>query len=204
MRKYFLVILLGFLTLTYLSCDYFDRSTANALRIVDINNSEPLVVDAKDWYLYVDPEDPEETLSAYAVKDWIIPVSVSYTETGIGLPTYPTNYTARITSYKVNFDQTRVLIDGIYVNWKPTSVTGATNMVVPSNPSGQTEVTADINVLPKEWIEARIDTLELGCLMTAKIILSGVEELNGNPVEDTGAFTIDFGDYYDDPRFLNQ
>lgn len=202
-KVYYLVVILGILVCVYLSCS---RSTPNALRIVEINKSGPLIVDVYDRAMIRDPEDPQDTtlIAVVFIKDWIVPITVTYTETGIGLPTYPTTYTAKITKYTVSFENTKVRIGGVDVNWKLSSLSGAANILVPSDPDGLSTITAQLKVIPKEWIEARADTLALGCMVKANIILEGKEELNGNVVVDTGAFTIDFADYYDDPIKVGQ
>jgi hypothetical protein len=199
---YLVVVLVGLMTLMYLSCD---RTSTKAFRIVNINSGNPLIVDVVDWAMVPDPEDPEDTISVGFTKDWIVPVEVSYIETGIGLPTYPTTYTARITDYIVKFkllNDTATLI--------LNQVNGNTNILVPSDPEGQKTVKANLNLIPKEWINQYVAPyLELeesipGAMLKATVILSGYEELTRDPITDTSYFTVDIGDYYDDPMVVGQ
>ena len=201
-KSVFLIIFLGLMTLIYFSCE---RTSPNSLRIVSINDDSPLILDAKDWYLVsVDTtEDPPESTFSYLVKDWIVPINVSYIETGIGLPTYPTPYTARLTSYTVMFRE----VDPTSL-WRPNNVNGAVNIEIVGDPEGE-PVRINLNLIPNEWIQLYIDTLAptgedepevaSGPMVKATIILTGYEELTRNPVVDTGYMTINFGDYYDNP-----
>jgi hypothetical protein len=191
----YVILVLVLLTLIYVSCD---RTTPDSLRIVKINDGDPLIVDVADWGLIVDPEDPEDTILTYMTDDWIVPVEVSYVETGIGLPTYPTTYTARITDYKVQFS--RIRINTTDPSWQLNSISGATNISVPSDPQGGSTVKANLKVIPKEWIQTYFDSLTQGAMVKGTLILSGYEELTRDAISDTSQFTIDFGDYYDDPR----
>lgn len=202
MKKYYwiLVLIIGLIGLSYLSCN---RTSSQSLRIVSINNSAPLSVDIADWGLEVDPENPEDTIHTYHIApDQIVPVEVTYTETGIGLPTYPTGYTARITDYKVTFS--RIKITPNDPSWTLTSFSGATNIVVPSDPEGGSTVTANLKIIPTEWISFWFDSLNQGVAIRANVILSGYEELTRNPISDTASFTVDFADLYDDPFNFNQ
>jgi len=185
-----------------------DRTSTSAFRIVNINNGSPLIVDVLDWAMVPDPEDPGDTISVGFTKDWIVPVEVSYIETGIGLPTYPTNYTARITDYKVTFkllnDTSTVLTN--FLNTNP--VNGNTSIIVPSDPEGQKTVKANINLIPKEWIQSYVEPYDPSeipnAMLKATVILSGYEELTRNSITDTSYFTVDIGDYYDDPMVVGQ
>lgn len=201
-KWYSLVVVLGLMTLMYFSCE---RTSPNSLRIVSINGNSPLNVDVRDWYVVsVDTSyDPPETTFDYVVKDWIVPMEISYVETGIGLPTYPTPYTARCTSYTVIFRR----IDRQSV-WRPNNVTGAANIIIESNPTGKTVVKTSLNLIPSEWIQLYQDTLaptldptipsvSPEAVVKATVIINGYEELTRNAVVDTGYLTINFADYYD-------
>lgn len=205
---YTILIAVGLLVLTMLSCER--HTSTNGLRVLEINGNSPLEVDVADWTMIPDPDNPEDTIAIYIVKDWIIPVKVSYVETGLGLPTYPTTYTARITDYKVSFSKVRN--NPTDVPWTLNSVSGATNMVIPADPNGRTTVTANIKVIPGDWIiyhfgrwiSNRSDTIVNGAMLKATLVLNGYEELTRESVTDTAFFTIDIADYIDDPTRLGQ
>lgn len=185
---FLLLICLGLVITANLSCN---RSTPSALRIVSINNSNPLVVDVADWGLEVDWETQETTQTYHIASDQIVPISVSYNEPGLGLPTYPTNYTARITDYSVQF---KVLN---HTSWSLSKVSGVTNMSIVSG--SNSTVSANLKMLPTEWIAQWFDSLTQGCMIKATVVISGYEELTRNPIADTGYFTINTADYYDNP-----
>lgn len=206
MRKnkgYYVLVVLAAVVLFTLSCER--HTSTNALRILEINENQPLEIDVADWARIPDPEDPEDSISVFFVKDWIVPVKATYTEAGLGLPTYPTGYTARITDYKVSFSKIRN--NPTDVPWVLASVSGATNMVIPADVNGRTSVTASLKVMPGDWIlyhfgrwiENQTDTIVNGAVLKATLILNGYEELTRESVTDTAFFTIDIADYYDDP-----
>jgi len=189
---FLLLISLGLVITANLSCN---RSTPSALRIVTINSGNPLIVDVADWGLEVDPENPEDTILTYHLApDQIIPIDISYNEPGLGLPTYPTNYTARITSYSVQFSVIN------HTSWHLTSVSGATNVSIVSDPSAT--VSTNLKMLPVEWMTQWFDSLTQGAMIKATVIISGYEELTRNTIADTGYFTINTADYYDDPSIF--
>lgn len=197
-KSYCLLILLGFLLFFYYSCQ---RTSPNSLKIVSINsNNDPLIVDVKDWYVVSIEE--EDTTYGYLLKDWVVPVELSYYETGIGLPTYPTPYTARCTSYTVIFQKSD--------SNRPYArkVRGATNIVIESNV--ESKVKTNLKVIPIDWQEFYLGIIAptgndepgiaTGPMVKATLIINGYEELTRNPIVDTGYFTINFGDYWDNPR----
>lgn len=189
-----LVVIMGLITLTYLSCN---RTSPDSLRIVGINNDGPLIVDIADWGMEVDTISFDTVHVGHIAPDQVVPVEISYVEMGIGLPTYPTTYTARLTDYKVNFSN--IHSTPTDTNWDLNSVTGAMNVEVQANPEGTRIVTARIKAVPHEWMAMYYDILSPGVQIKATVIVNGYEELTQNPVSDTGAFTINFADYYDDP-----
>lgn len=196
-RYFILIAVLMLLPLVYFSCKS-SRTSPSSLRIVSINENSPLIVDVQDWYLVaVDTfQDPPDSTFDFTTKDWIVPIEVGYVETGLGLPTYPSPYTARCTSYTVNFRR----ID-ISTQWRPLSVNGAINISIPTDPTAT--VQTDLKMIPFEWINQYLDTLALGCMVKATVVLSGYEELTHNPVCDSGYLTINFADYYDNPVLRN-
>jgi hypothetical protein len=185
---FLLLICLGLVITANLSCN---RSTPSALRIVSINSGNPLIVDVADWGLEVDWETQETTLTYHFAPDQVIPIDINYNEPGLGLPTYPTNYTARITDYSVQF---KVLN---HTSWSLSKVSGVTNISIVSDPNATAN--ANLKMLPQEWIAQWFDSLTQGCMIKATVIISGYEELTRNPIADTGYFTINTSDYYDDP-----
>ncbi|MBS4016067.1 MAG: hypothetical protein KGZ86_06515 [Candidatus Latescibacteria bacterium] len=203
-KGYHVLVVLGVLILLSLACE--THTSPNSLRIMKINDNQPLEVDIADWAVIPDPEDPEDSMSVYFVKDWIIPIEVSYVETGLGLPTYPTTYTARITDYRVSFRHQTI------PSWIFSTVSSGTNMVIPADAGGRTTVSAHIKVIPGDWIQTHFQELlasstpnTVSCgVLKATLILSGYEELTREPVVDTAFFTIDIGDYYDDPFRFGQ
>jgi len=199
-RYLILAVFLAMIPFVYFSCKS-SRTSASSLRIISINNDDPLIVDARDWYpVSVDDED---TTYDYLVKDWIVPVELSYVETGLGLPTYPTPYTARCTAYAVIFNRI-----GVSPAWRP-KITGALNTTIESDPNGTKQT--NIKAIPSEWLAANMDSfvqppedpdrpgMASGYMTKATVVILGYEELTHNPVADTGYFTIDFGDYWDNP-----
>jgi len=205
-RYLILAVFLAMIPFVYFSCKS-SRTSASSLRIIQINNSEPLIVDGKDWFVVsVDTSaDPWDSTFEFITYDWIVPIEVGYVEEGLGLPTYPTSYTARCTSYTVIFRR----IDRSSP-WRPLNVTGATNIVIPTSPTATK--TANLKLIPVEWINMYLDTIAPtgedepevapGCMVKATVVLQGYEELTHNPIADTGFFTIDFGDYWDNPALM--
>lgn len=173
------------MTLIYFSCE---RTSPNSLRIISINAGKPLIVDIVYYVLEVDPETGDTILVEHLAPDQIVPIEVGYTEIGIGLPTYPTPYTARCTSYTVIFRRSDHPSP-----WRPINVNGGTNIVIQADPLKTVQV--NLKVLPIEWMELYLDTLYEGVQLKATVILSGYEELTRSPVSDTGFFTIDIADY---------
>jgi hypothetical protein len=207
-KGYYVIVVLGALILLSLACE--THTSPNSLRIVEINNNQPLEVDVADWAVIPDPEDPEDSISVFFVKDWTVPVEITYIEPGLGLPTYPTPYTARVTEYKVSFSKVRN--NPTDIPWVLSAISGGTNMVIETDPEGRNTVSADIKVVPADWIYYHFaDSIENqspgivnGAVLKATLIMSGYEELTQEPVTDTAYFTIDIGDYYDDPFHVGQ
>lgn len=207
-KGYYVLVVLAAVVVFVLSCER--HTSLNSLRILEINENAPLEVDVADWVRIPDPEDPEDSISTFMVKDWIVPVKVTYTEVGLGLPTYPTTYTARITDYKVSFSKIRN--NPTDVPWVLSSVSGATNMMIPADPNGRSTVTAQLKVMPGDWIryhfgrwiENQSDTIINGAMLKATLVLNGYEELTRESVTDTSFFTIDIADFYDDPIEMGQ
>ncbi|MEO0075249.1 MAG: hypothetical protein ABIK31_03980 [candidate division WOR-3 bacterium] len=196
---YYVILILCIGILLSLACER--HTSQNALQIVSINQGRDLNVDIADWARLPDPEDPEDTILVALMHDYAIPVQVRYVEVGLGLPTYPTPYTARITDYKVTFrHQSKP-------QWTFTAVNGATNMVIPADPNGRSSVTNNLTVIPGVWLRSNFnDSLEgrepntLWCgVLKATLILSGYEELTQEPITDTAYFSINISDSYDDP-----
>ncbi|MEO0072144.1 MAG: hypothetical protein ABIK10_01710 [candidate division WOR-3 bacterium] len=191
--------------LLFVSCER--HTSTEALRIVSINNNQPLSIDVADWTLIPNPEDPTDTIPAFSVSDWIVPVEFTYLERGYGLPTV-SRYTARITGYRVSF--TKVLANPQDIPWVLSSVTGSANVIVPADPEGQRRTTAYFNVVPASWINANFrDSIENqspglvnGVTLRATLIVTGYEELTRESLTDTAYFMINFRDAYDDPTRL--
>jgi hypothetical protein len=205
-----LIVILTLATVVFLGFFSCERHTSSdSLRIVQINNNQPLEVDVADWTLITDPEDPTETIPAFYVKDWIVPVEFSYVEQGIGLPT-ASSYTARITNYKVSFS--KVLTNPQDVPWVLSSVTGVTNILVPTDPEGQRTTIGYLKVIPASWIYAHFEDsiqnrspgIVRGAVLKATLVVNGYEELTKETITDTATFTIDIGDYYDDPTRIGK
>jgi hypothetical protein len=192
---YILVIAIGLITFSYLSCN---RTSPDSLRIVGINNDRPLIVDIADHGIEVTPGTNDTNYDAiHWAPDQVVPVELSYVEIGLGLPTYPTTYTARLTDYKINFSNVHLVPTD--TNWHLNSVSGAMDVEVPSSPEGGRAVTANIKVIPQEWMIMYFNDLSLGVELKATVIVNGYEELTHHTISDTGAFTIDIADYWDDP-----
>jgi len=187
----FLLLCLFLLGILILSCH---RATPNALRVININKGQTLTADTEDEWTTGSGEELEEhsETPSYSVE-----VEVSYTERGTGLPTYPTDYTARITEYTVTFkDITPGATPGEFV---PTPVKGVCNFIVPSDPEGKKTVKQSILVLPAAWIEAYPE-LEDGKILNAKITLKGKDIISNLDVTGEGILTINIANFEDDPN----
>jgi hypothetical protein len=186
--SYLVFIIVGLIAAVYFSCS---RNTPGALRIVSINEASPLILDIADWGIAYDTLEAESVHTYHIAPDQIIPVEINYNEPGIGLPTYPTTYTARITDYTVKFSpigHPKLILQ---------SVSGATNISIQSGLTGNTK--AQLKMVPSEWMGLYYDSLAPGLMVKATVIVSGYEELTRNVIADTGMFTINFADSYDDP-----
>jgi hypothetical protein len=188
--SYLILIVVGLIATVYFSCN---RTHSGSLRIVKINEGSPRIIDIADHGIEVDPETHDTTYTYHIAPDQVIPVEFSYVETGIGLPTYPTDYTAYITDYKVQFSAVG------HPQWHLQSVSGATNITIPSNPTAT--VKAGLMAIPSEWMHMYFDSIiaDSGVIFKATLSVSGYEELTRNAIADTGFFTIDIRDSYDDP-----
>lgn len=188
-------VLLILCTLTLLSCH---MQTPNALRIKKINDGEPLVVDIIDVWSYT-KEGEVETVEEPI--DWYVDVELVYVERGIGLPTYPTSYTARITDYTVTFTNISPAPPG-----EPPEVLNLSqvkevcNFLITADPEGKKTVTQSICLIPKEWISQHEGDVEEGRVLRAKITFKGVDEISGKEVSGEGYLTINIANYEDNPN----
>ncbi|MEO0091634.1 MAG: hypothetical protein ABIK61_02860 [candidate division WOR-3 bacterium] len=200
MRKrlaYYVVIMILVSVIINISCN---RTSPNSLKIISINNGEAKRVDIIDRF--VDDYGEEHEL----ISDQHVSVEVGYIERGIGLPTYPTNYTARVTDYRVKFKRIKVRPTD-NDKWSLQDVTGNTNIVIPADPELRNTVKASIKIIPWQWIVLYRDSFgefggEEGARLKATIILNGYEELTNTPLSDTGWLDINIADYWDDPRTI--
>lgn len=190
--KYFYLFLLLFL---FIACDI---QHTNALRIVSINNDAPLKIDVIDVYSY--KEDGEKVYDE-AIWDQYTSVEFVYTEIGIGLPTAPGSYTALLTDYEITFED---ITPGLSSEekFKGEKIKGKCNILIPSDPKGKKSVEATIKVMPASYIEMYLSELEEFRVLSAKIRFRGKDLLSEKSLEVEGYFTIDIGDYIDDPDKL--
>lgn len=200
MRKplvFYLVVVLSVLVINNISCN---RTSPNSLRIISINDNRPKRIDIIDRF--VDDYGDEHEL----ISDQYVSIEVGYIERGIGLPTYPTNYTARITDYRVKFKRIKVRPTD-NDKWVLQDVTGVTNIAITADPELRNTVKSSITIIPWQWIEfyrdsfAQFDEGE-GARLKATVILNGYEELTKTALSDTGQLDIDIADYWDDPRTI--
>jgi len=172
------------------------KSTANALRVVRINDGKAVEVDVLDDWTYTDPDPEVGVVEVTTTSDVIVPVEVAYTEQGTGLPTYPGPYTARINKYTVTFKDVTTGTETDYGE----PVRGSCNFLIPADPDMKNTVIQDIKIVPFEWIETNMGDLEDGMVLKATIKLDGWDEISGKAVADSGYVTIDAADYVDDPN----
>ncbi|MCX7785424.1 MAG: hypothetical protein N2201_04250 [candidate division WOR-3 bacterium] len=185
------------LAIINLSCN---RTSSNSLRIISINDNKPKRVDIIDRF--VDDYGEEHEL----ISDQHVSIEVGYVEKGLGLPTYPTNYTARVTDYRVKFKRIKIKPTD-NDKWVLQDVTGTTNITIPADPELRNTVKANIKIIPWQWIEFYRDSFGEfeqgeGARLKATIILNGYEELTNTALSDTGWLDINIADYWDDPRTI--
>jgi hypothetical protein len=192
-----LVLVLFFLGLLVISCH---RSTSNALRIVEINGGDPLIVDIEDVWGYTDEDgDWVDVSGEDAAYDQSAILEVTYTETGTGLPTYPTDYTVQITDYTVTFtDVTPRPAGSTPYTFDP--VRGGCNFLITADPEGKKTVKEPLIIVSREWIIRYFSELEDGVTLKAKITLKGKDQISGNDVTGDGYHTIDAANFEDNPK----
>lgn len=189
--KYFKLFLLLFLVSILTTCDVQRK---NALRIKSINKDKPLKIDVIDIY-----STKEEELEI--IWDHYARIEFLYTEFGLGLPTAPGTYTALLTDYEITFED---ITPGMASEdrFKGEKVKGKCNIIIPSDPEGKKSVEAVVKVMPESYIEMYLDELSEFRVLGAKIKFRGKDLLTDKSLEVEGSFTIDIGDYYDDPKKL--
>uniref|UniRef100_A0A7C6A9R9 Uncharacterized protein n=1 Tax=candidate division WOR-3 bacterium TaxID=2052148 RepID=A0A7C6A9R9_UNCW3 len=191
----FLLLCLFLSALVIVNCHI---QNSNALRIVEINDGNPLYVDILDRWTYT---EEGEVVEVETYSDWYANVEVVYVERGSGLPTYPTPYTARITEYTVTFTDITPTPPGETPS--PVSlapVKGNCNFLITADPEAKKGVVQSLKIIPKEWCVMHEGDVEEGRVLKAKITLKGTDEISGKEVSDEGYLTIDIGNYEDDPN----
>ncbi|MEO0086552.1 MAG: hypothetical protein ABIK90_00535 [candidate division WOR-3 bacterium] len=188
--RYFKLFLLLFL---FIGCDIQHK---NALRIKSINEDKPVKIDVIDVYTI---GSGEEATEEEAIWDQYTTFEFVYTEIGIGLPTTPGTYTALLTDYEITFED---LTPGLASEdkFKGEKIKGKCNILIPSDPEGKKSVKAIVKIMPATYIEMYESEFSEFRVLGAKIRFKGKDLLSEKDLQVEGYFTIDIGDYDDDPQ----
>jgi hypothetical protein len=193
--------------LTAVSCE-----SENVLRILSVNEGDPVKVDISDLGSMKDP-DPEEHEPIYffEIGAGVVEMEFQYVQIGVGQPAW-TPYKAQIQEINATYTDA-LLVGGEQAEWSGSKTKQQVNFTVDSDPEGKKTTTAMVTIMPSHWIEewfgdeAMEDPFEdYGTLATAKtkIEAKGVDLASGQDVKATIEITVSVGNYYDDPDRLGQ
>jgi hypothetical protein len=176
-------------------------SRENALLIVSVNEGKPVNSDLADFGIFKDATDPEAEPEYISVTpDDVVPIELSYSEIGLGLPTWRP-YTAHITKATITF--TKVLGEAPEVLPK---VESRVNISVISDPKGKKSTKGYITLIPAIWKDevfgagaSSPDELSNEATLKAKIKLEGVDKATGASITAETEILVNIGNFWDDP-----
>ncbi|OYD16279.1 hypothetical protein CH330_03285 [candidate division WOR-3 bacterium JGI_Cruoil_03_51_56] len=179
----------------------------NALRIVTINDGETLMSDIIDFgeITIEEPgEEPEKYIITQIPQD-VVGIELQYVEIGLGLPTL-TPYKAHITKIQISYR------DAAGTEYDPIVL--PVNIVVDAEPEGKKTEKSVFSLVPAQWKERYFsdeaqdapEDDEYGAVatLTAKITVSGTDDVSGKDVSAEGNADVVIGNYWDDPARLGQ
>jgi hypothetical protein len=194
--------------LTTVSCE-----SENVLRILSVNEGDPVKVDISDLGSMKDP-DPEETEPIYffEIGSGVVEMEFQYVQIGVGQPAW-TPYKAQIQEITATYTDA-LLVGGEPAEWSGSKTRQQVDFTVESDPEGKKTTTVMVTIMPAEWIdmyfgdEAFEDPYEteFGTLASVKtkIEAKGIDLASGQDVKATAEIVVSVGNYYDDPDRLGQ
>jgi hypothetical protein len=174
----------------------------NVLRITDINEGRMISADLADFGVYTDPTDPEaEPVLIQQTTGFSVPVELQYVEIGSGLPTW-TPYQATVHTARVTYKNAAGEPRGQY--------TYAVNHAVVADREGKERHVAQFPLVPSEWLieqygdEIAGDPEDIDIVETVEGILkiTAVDSMTGREFEASANFSVEVGNFYDDPSSI--
>ena len=191
--------------LTTVSCQRL-----NALRIVTVNEGNPIRIDIADFASYVD-EDGDRFFE-FMIPNGVVPIAFQYVEVGLGQPSW-TPYVVQIQKITIDYD------DAGIVPGEPqeyTRVVERVNFTVRTDPTGKEITDVDVTIMPAQWLETYFESeaededpeglTGYGTVATlnAKIKAEGVDQASNLKVQAEAEVLVSVGTYYDDPDRYGQ
>jgi len=189
----------------------------NALRIVSINEDQPVMSDLVDFgelRLVIDPEEPPEIIELLQTPEDIVKIELQYLEYGLGLPTW-TPYTAQITNIKVRFAENPVA-PPIPLEFTNPIISLPANITVESDVTGDKTTEAYFSLVPARWKDIEFvaegyaqdsrEDDEYGAIASLKatVTVEGIDAVHGEAVTAVSDVDVVIGNFYDDPDRLGQ
>jgi len=187
----------------------------NALRIVSINEGEPVVSDLVDFGMIItrDDEGAVETTFVTVTPNDIVTMELQYVEIGLGLPTW-TPYTAHVTKITVRYDDASVTPPTGEEPVPYTSTTLPADITIESDVELRNSTTASFSIVPAGWKEYYFgdeaqdewddDDFGVKAHLNATVRVEGIDLASGDDVRGEGEIEILIGNYWDDPDRLEQ
>ncbi len=202
MRRFVCGPLLAFFVLLVAGCQ-----RDNALRIVAVTPQGATFGDITDFTTWTDPTEPqpEPKLIPYTTSD-IVEIELQYVEIGLGLPTW-TPYQAHIKKIELTYRDVSSVPPLVF---DPQKVIINTDIVVPADVKGIKTAKATFPIVTGQWKEKNLevadDPTETGGNVTVRVSIkvSGNDDASGKPIEAQTEFTVNFGNYWDDPSTIGQ
>ncbi len=183
----------------------------HALRILGINDGQPVMSDIVDFGLIIERiEDEVDTTQIAVIPDDIVTVDIQYVEIGLGLPTW-TPYTAQINKITVDYVDAGV-IPGEVVQYSSTTLPA--DITVQSDVDVKKFTTAEFTIAPSLWKEYHFgdeaqdewneDEYGVVAHLSARVTVEAVDLASNKEVEAEAETEIIIGNFWDDPDRLGQ
>lgn len=177
-----------------------------SLTVVSINGGNTLRSDLSDFYVYFDRVD-SEYIRLFQITPETVPVEMQYAEIGAGLPTWRPGV-AVVTSASVKFRSKN--ISGADIQYEDAKI--ALRQAVPSDQTGKKITTFSMNPISASWKQKIFGGEGAGVineddeyyndivdLVEATITFTGYDSVANRDLITSGAFLVEFGNFYDDP-----
>lgn len=191
--------------LTAVSCQRL-----NALRIVSVNDGNPIQIDIADFASYVD--DDGDRFFEFQIPNGVVPIAFQYVEVGLGQPSW-TPYVVQVQKITIDYEDAGI-VPGEGQEY--TRVVQRVDFSVASDPTGKDVTEVDITIMPAQWIEQYFDGeaeeedpeglsgYRTVATLNAKIKAEGVDQASNLKVQAEAEVLVSLGTYYDDPDRYGQ